>query len=513
MKKILYIAISAVSLVGCKLDDNIDPNLPLTEDISPRQLMAAAETTTYAAQTGTMVSLSRIWTNVVAGNYYYYAAPMTNEYQMNVTSTFANGIWNGNYLAMANLANIINNKDAAKYPYHVAISKILLANSMQYIVDFYGDAPYSEAFKQQQKISPKYDKGEDIYRDLVVKLNEAIQTIDNANVTSDNEIKANEDYIYKGDLAKWKVFANTIKLRLLLRQSNVADANVKQFVNSQLATLSSATFVSSDVKINPGYNASSQASMNPLYSNWGRYNFDHSANNGGWRYYMLSDHFAKLLNGDASKPTSGVVDPRGTVMYTKAASGANAGKLNGIIQGGDKPAGSVEGDYSRVGWTYNTAEGVGGLMDGYLMLASESELLQAEAAILYPQYFNDAPGHYTKGVNASFVFYGLTAGAATTYLASIDTKSVGWTGASDKMAAIQYQRLIALNMVRPFETYLNYLKTGYPQIPMALTASFPNKPYRLIYPQTEYVGNSANVPNVTTSDVFAKNQYTPFWLR
>lgn len=180
---------------------------------------------------------------------------------------------------------------------------------------------------------------------------------------------------------------------------------------------------------------------------------------------------------------------------------------------GDKPSGSLETDYSRVGWTYNTAEGVGGLMDGYLMLASESELLQSEAAILYPQYFSDAPGHYTKGVNASFVFYGLTTSAATTYLASLDSKAVGWSGAPDKMAAVQYQRLIALNMVRPFETYLNYLKTGYPQTPMALTASFPNKPYRLIYPQTEYVGNSANVPNITTADVFVKNQYTPFWLR
>ena len=98
MKNIILIAFSALSLVACKLDDNIDPNLPQTDDLSPRNLLAAAQTTSYAAQTGSMFRLSNIWTNTWAGNYYYYAAPMTREYQMDVTSTFYNPIWNNNYL-------------------------------------------------------------------------------------------------------------------------------------------------------------------------------------------------------------------------------------------------------------------------------------------------------------------------------------------------------------------------------------------------------------------------------
>jgi len=116
-------------------------------------------------------------------------------------------------------------------------------------------------------------------------------------------------------------------------------------------------------------------------------------------------------------------------------------------------------------------------------------------------------------VRSSFVFYGLTDADATAYLAALDPKPVGWTGAPSKIAAIQYQRLVALNEVKPFETYINYLKTGYPETPLALSATKPNKPYRLVYPQSEYVGNSANVPNVTTNDIFVKNAYTPFWNR
>lgn len=507
MKKILFI-LSTLALVACKLDDNIDPNLPQTSQLSPTDLITAAETTSYAAQTGSMFQLSNIWTNTWSGNYYYYAAPMTREYQMDVTSTFYNAIWNSNYLAMANLAQIINSDKAVDYPNHSAIAKVLLANSMQYIVDFYGDAPYSEAFKQQKNLTPKYDKGEDIYHDLVIKLNEAIATLSAHN---GEVISPSKDVIFSGDVDKWVKFAKTIKLRILLRQSKVSDATIKTFVNAQLATLSGQSFVDFDVTIQPGYNSSTQESMNPLYSAYGYYLYDLTRNNSGNRYIMISDHFAKLLKGDASKSTSGVADLRRTKMYRSI-----GGTVNGIVQGSVKPAGTAETQYSRLGWIYNPTAGgdvSGASSKGYLMTASESELLQAEAAVLYPQYFSGDKTHYDNAVTASFISYGLTATDATNYLSLLDSKPAGWTGAPNKIAAIQYQRLVCLNLTRPVETYINYLKTGYPDTPLALTATHPNKPYRLVYPQSEYVGNSANVPNVTTNDVFVKNNFTPFWNR
>ncbi|WP_374364471.1 SusD/RagB family nutrient-binding outer membrane lipoprotein [Cloacibacterium sp.] len=532
MKKI-FLILSTLALVACKLDDNIDPNLPQTKDLSPRNLITAAETTSYAAQTGSMFQLSNIWTNTWSGNYYYYAAPMTREYQMDVTSTFYNGIWNSNYLALANLSQIITSEKSANYPLHVAMSKILFANSMQYIVDFYGDAPYSEAFQQQKKLTPKYDKGEDIYHDLVIKLNEAISTLNSVSMPDvGNEVRATEDVIFgasgNGDTAassllygpwkeNWIKLAKTIKLRILLRQSNVSDATIKTFVNQQLSTLivdpAINPFVSSDVTIQPGYNSGTQAGMNPLYGAYGFYLYDGTRNNSGNRYIMISDHFAKLLRGDASKPTSGVADPRRKAMYRARVRGTAPSEVYGIEQGSVKPSGLLEDNFSRLGWIYNTALATGSANVGYLVTSSESELLQAEAAVLYPQYFSNAQMHYNKAVEKSFTAYGLTGSDASTYLASLDSKSVGWSGAPSKIAAIQYQRLVCLNLTRPVETYINYLKTGYPNTPLAVTATKPNKPYRLVYPQSEYVGNSANVPNVTANDVFVKNNFTPFWNR
>lgn len=505
-------AATAILMIGCKLDDNIDPNLPLTENLSPRQLLAAAETSQYAAQSGTMFSISRIWTNTVAGNYFYYAAPMTAEYQMNITSSSQNAIWNNNYLALANLAQIIEGKESANFPLHTAIAKILMANGMQYIVDFYGDAPYSEAFKQQNLLNPKYDRGEDIYHDLVVKINEAIATIENTAVNDNNKVDGSEDVILGGNMASWVAYANTIKLRLLLRQSKVTDATIQQFVNEQLASLSGATFVSSDITINPGYKADTPEQINPLYLNFGRYNYNVTAvNNAGWRYYMISDHFAKTLRGDSSKPTSGVSDPRGLKMYLAPTAVLNGVTLRGIEQGSVKPSDMLEGNFNRIGGFLGSS--TGSTAPGYLMLASESELLQSEAAVLYPQYFSGAASHYTNAVTKSFIFLGLTEAQATAYLAALDSKPVGWSGAADKIAAIQHQRLVILNNYRPYETYINYLKTGYPDIPLAATAIYPNKPYRLMYPQSEFIGNSANVPKLEQAQAFTKNQYTPFWNR
>lgn len=80
-----------------------------------------------------------------------------------MNSAFRNQLWNNTYLSVANLQAIIDGSSAKSLPLHVAIAKILKANYLHYIVDFYSDAPYFDAFKQQSNLAPKYDKGEAIY--------------------------------------------------------------------------------------------------------------------------------------------------------------------------------------------------------------------------------------------------------------------------------------------------------------------------------------------------------------
>jgi hypothetical protein len=68
---------------------------------------------------------------------------------------------------------------------------------------------------------------------------------------------------FSGDMNKWLKLANTIELRILLRQSKLTDATVT-YLNSKYAQLQSLNnFVDADVLINPGY-SSNDAKQNPF---------------------------------------------------------------------------------------------------------------------------------------------------------------------------------------------------------------------------------------------------------
>jgi hypothetical protein len=48
------------------------------------------------------------------------------------------------------------------------------ARYFQDLVDMFGDVPYSQAFQIDKFATPKYDKGEDIYKDLQIQLDTAV---------------------------------------------------------------------------------------------------------------------------------------------------------------------------------------------------------------------------------------------------------------------------------------------------------------------------------------------------
>lgn len=532
MKKIfLYSVVALGTLVtSCRsMDDNISPNSVDPALITPRESLAASQNLVFISQAGTLNSLSNVWSNTWAGNDYYFGNPLAVEYSLDITNTFGNGIWNSSYIASANLQNIINKGD--QYPYHAAIARILKAYQMQYVVDFYGDAPYSEAYKGQENLTPKYDDDASIYRNLVLEINKAVSDISTIQSNSNIEVKSSEDGVFHGDMDSWRKFANNIKLRILLRQSKVTDATIRSFVDAQLqgmSTLGMSDFYTNSVVINPGYSNGNIDQPNPMYNNYGITDFTgKSVNTNGWRTYKVSKYYADFVNG--TKVSGG--DLRGPKQFGRLAIVPNASSYVNVIgreQGAPKPTGTNEWSISHIGWKFSgnatqayyavngageDVAAAGAAMDGYLALNSENKLLLAEAATLYPSIFGslNAQTLYTNAVSDSFTFYGLTAVQATNYLNALNATVNGWAGAPNKIAAIQFQRLICLANLRQVETYVNFLKTGYPTIPTSLNANQANKPYRLIYPISEYTGNSNNVPNVSQAQVFTKNASTPFW--
>lgn len=539
--KTIIAAGSLAILASCStdyLDVNNDQNEAYVNQLTPAERLSAAETVIFRTQAGSVNRLGNLMMNAWAGNHYYFAAPFEQEFKMQANSTFYNQIWDNYYRGIGNYQTIIDYPDTqGKYRGHIAIARVMKAFYMQTIVDLYNRVPYSDAFKGQANLTPKYDDGKDVYKALINEVNLAITQLKTTNLPMPT---AAQDPIMQGtgstattaELARvrWLQMAYTVKLKLLTRLSMSTDPEVINLRNQEIATLLSdnAQYIDADVVINPGYSSANTNSMTPAYANFG--SLDPAGNiNQTFRLIVASKHIMDNLGGLAPR-TSGVVDARRGRLFTNngiaqlgAADISAPAAYRGIQQGTSKDDNFVEGDFTTLGrqmyfadqQTATTTISYLSSLGGIVMSRAESKFLQSEAAVVYPALSAlGAETSFTAGINASFTFYGI-ATSAPAYLAAITSKpGIGWAASTNKLEAIQYQKWVALTNINPIETWISYTKTGFPVTPMPLGSYYPTRPVRLGYPQSEYVANGANVPNPPLDDMYSKtSQYAPFWLK
>lgn len=541
------IATLSLTTTSCSndfLDVNDDPNNIQAELITPKQILPGAMSNAYRTQGTTMVQFGGLMMNSWGANSYSFGGAFAREFNLaTVDNTFYNGIWNI-YPRIANFAQIERYPNGDhKQDNYIAIAKIMKAFYMQYIVDLYGDAPYSEAFLGIDNLTPKYDNDTDIYKSLITSLEQANALMDAKHESAE---AASTDIVFKGDMGKWKEFSNTLMLRLLVRMSKVT-GELETYRNQKLTALAARVnanldnkFIESEVTVNPGYSASNDDQMNPYGLNWYRNASATLVSNNG--VVVVSEHMANALEGNLNlndanyTKFTGLLDPRRTRLFTAVTGGV---RFNGAAYTGLKGVrqGAVPGQPGAPVTSVNTSKLATGnfagsavattswyqIIDannargGVIMSQAESNLLQAEAALRWPTIFGtiNAQAKFDNAILTNATWLGAnTANAAwTNYITGIATKpGLGWAGTNQqKIEAIMTQKWIALTNVNPTEMFIEYLRTGYPYTPMAVTAQHANKPYRLVYPFSEYSANPSNTPVVTSNEVFTKNPKTPFW--
>jgi hypothetical protein len=489
----------ALMLFSCSdfLDVNETPNSPTAETVPPNLILAGAHSNSYRTVAISMNDLGNVWMNNWGANVNSFTGGYNDEFSLAINNTFNSGIWNGIYLNTANYSNIINSP-FENFENHKAIAKIMKSYYFQYLVDLYGDIPYSEAHLGTANLTPVYDDAKTVYRDLYDKLDEAIEEIQNAPSTATTV--GTEDVIMGGDMNKWVRFANTVKLRLLIRQSNLAevDGETQTYLNAKFAELvaDNSQFIGSadNVTINPGYSNGSDAQQNPFYSRWGK-NLD-GTDRSTFNFTRASNHAATFLNGE--QPGFSVVDGRRGRIYSLIGTPL---KVVGVKQGDSSvPTGTAPLAISTLG----AGIVVSPSQNGYIMTSSESLLLQAEA-IARGYLTGDADALFNSAIANSYAILGATGAAA--YSAAISTvPGFGYAASTtldDKVKAIMTQKWIASNGIQAIESWIEYTRTGYPRTPLAITTQYPSKPNRIMYPNTELIGNSANVPTQTLADVFS----------
>jgi hypothetical protein len=505
MKKyIIYtLVLFAAAFSSCKKNflDLPNPNQPTAASAA---LVLPSALSTSAAIVNSGYTVYGYWMGYLAPAAGYAPSQSLLTYNF-TTSDYQN--WTAYYLNLSNYDYILQKTAGDKTQvYFNAIAQIMTAYNYQGLVDNYNNVPYTDAFKGSGNLLPKYDKGSDIYADLIKKLDGAISAIKGA----DDNVAVNPtsaDIVFGGDMDKWKQFANTLKLRLILRQSNLSNFST---IAAGIAATAGEGYLTTDAAANPGYQ-NIDGKQSPFWNNYG-YSQAGSTKNAS---VTAGAYAVNLLKNNA--------DPRATLFYQPNSTGDVVGNQFGVAV---PVTASNFGNTTITGGSF--AKGTGLLkspyMDASLLSASESYFLQAEAAQRGLLTGADAKTLYNKGITASFqtayISYtgtskSVTAGAdaaATTYY-SQPKANINWDASPDKIQAIITQKYIALDGYNMLEAYNEYRRTGFPNVPASVAngalggGKLPN---RIFYPNTEYSTNAANVGNEGTINQFSSKI---FWAK
>ncbi len=236
IRKISIIILMFATLGSCTKDFkkiNIDPNnspsVPLDYLLAQAELYigGSAGDPGYATWRANLIyalpavqmfsSLSTFY----AGDKYIYQADLSEAYFVTQYPSSVKG-----------LVDLINQAGAdPKYVNILSMARILKVLQMSIITDLYGDVPYSEAGKGflANNFSPKYDAQKDIYADMLKELSEAGPAL-----SASAYIPTKSDFVYSGDIAKWKDFANSLMLRLAMRMQKVDAAGAQSWAKKAL---------------------------------------------------------------------------------------------------------------------------------------------------------------------------------------------------------------------------------------------------------------------------------------
>lgn len=502
--KKLGIAVLAVFAMQACSDDffDVDQSENNPTFSTPQLTLPVAQVNTAAYVSGgygSINTLGNLWayTWSASGSHIWYTA----ETRYEVNSTFRPGTWESGFLnCMANYDFVENYGrsigDTVTYSNYTAIAKIMLAYHYQIIVDAYGDAPYREAFQRGNNPDPAYDDAEFIYEAIYDDLNLAQQLITNGMNNADVIIPGSEDIMLNGDMQMWAKFANSLKLRILLRQSEMGkdlSAEYTELASNPYGFLGAGE----TVYANPGY-VQEAGKQNPLWDGFGR-SFDGSLASNS-EATTGTDFFIDYLENTNDPRLRQLFTPIGEMVPFQYQGGTYT--FDGIAQNDNQidPNAPQAQDLSHIG------PGVlkGPSQSSIIFSSYESLFLQAEAAErgLLP---GNPQALYETAIAESFTELGAT-GAAGYYSQAIN--NVGYAASTNKIEAIITQKWIALTGTNGFENWIEYRRTGFPSgLPAAPNALSTTIPVRLLYPASEVNTNGPNTPDQTGPDAFSSKVF------
>jgi len=474
----------AIAFTGCTKDFedlNTNPNEP--SSVSPGFLLTASQKrimdemndSFWGSRRG--MQLPQYW----ASNQY------SNESRYAFRTEVTNASWRDFYAGpLQDLQTIVDlNTDSpddvsgfGSNGNQIAVAKLLQAWTYQMMTDAWGPIPMTEALQGGENKTPAYDDQATVYAGILALIDDAVNAMDDGPGPQG-------DQVYGGNMMMWEKFANTLKLRVAMRMSDVAPDQAKGVGET---ALSSGMIIAANEENAQFPYINAAPNNHPV-------NEDYKTRND----FAASNTMVDWLTA--------MNDPRLGVYFNPA---ANTGTFIGEVYGLSEDSAAVT-DFDDVSQRGDAI--LAGDFPGIFFDAAQTHFLCAEAAERgWANTPLDAEGHYNAAVTLSMQWWGLTdADAINAYLGQADVAYS--TAPGDWKQKIGSQKWAALYM-QGHEAWAEYRRLDAPTLnPCAEGALDGNGdvPSRFYYPLDEQTLNNDSWSAGVTALGGADNQDTKLW--
>jgi len=219
MNKFIYFSVSILLLTlgSCKDFEaiNVNPNNP--EVVPPEMLLPPIISGAVSTMTASGGSRAGQFVQHIA----YLGGTSEEDGRYNLTGASFREEWNGAMRLIKDVNQLRLLAQQNQMPHYEAVALVCKVYILSIMSDAYGDIPYNEAGKGDVAglEFPNYQSQQEVYELMLDDLEQANQLLKNA----DPSLTIKRDILYNGNTSAWRKFANSLKLRILMRESQKLD--------------------------------------------------------------------------------------------------------------------------------------------------------------------------------------------------------------------------------------------------------------------------------------------------
>lgn len=422
-----------------------------------------------------------------------------------MVGNWLNGAFNNFYnSAIPPMLGVLENTapgGKAENPAIYAIANIWKVRMYQPITDYWGPIPYFNVGNGKKSV--EYDAQDVIYKDFLVQLTKATADLQ---AYKGKNVLGNNDLIYAGDVNKWILFANTLRLRIAIRISGVEPALAK--TNAEAAVAGGVM----ETNAHDAYVKITKDNINP---------FNQAT---AWNEFRMSAAMESALTGYADPRLSKFYAPiEGTTStfkgirngYTQVELGLPANQNTKLSNVNDKflPANQNDNPF-------------------HIIMSAEAWFLRAEGALKgWNMGAGSAKSFYEKGIELSMKQWGISDAEIAAYTVSTNTP-ISVTGAVVTPAltdipvlwsadpAKQFEQIITQKWIalwpNGLEAWAEYRRTGFPKLyprmnSESLVVAKDQVIRRVTYPIGESQVNASGLAGGITKLGGPDNEATRLW--